>query len=87
MQYDYSTLSAHDFPLQGGGVGTGSQQQLVYSSGRQQRPRHRRSSSRDSIYETLSPQLGGSGATQLLTFDPKRDDKLFEKSNSWRMAF
>ncbi|KAF0304780.1 sperm flagellar membrane protein [Amphibalanus amphitrite] len=83
MAYDYSTLSAHDFPLQG--AGGGSQQQLVYSSGR---PRHRRSSSRDSIYETLSPHLtGGSGATQLLTFDPKRDDKLFEKSNSWRMAF
>ncbi|KAF0288392.1 sperm flagellar membrane protein [Amphibalanus amphitrite] len=83
MAYDYSTLSAHDFPLQG--TGGGSQQQLVYSSGR---PRHRRSSSRDSIYETLSPHLtGGSGATQLLTFDPKRDDKLFEKSNSWRMAF
>ena len=81
MQYDYSTLSAHEFPLQG----AGSQQQLVYSSGRQ--PRHARSSSRDSIYETLSPQFGGSGATQLLTFDPKRDDKLFEKSNSWRMAF
>ena len=57
----------------------------MYSSGRHQR--HARSNSRDSIYETLSPHLGGAGATQLLTFDPKRDDKLFEKSNSWRMAF